>query len=135
MSMPVSWMAAARTLLLATSLGCILVALTAFLIDSDMPKALEIIGAVEKIAPLNADFLMTKANFLSYSGKIEESLAEQAHAAQLDPGNPSIFRFWMVNLFAAHRPADALRVAQTFDARFPGRIDRGALERIRAAAL
>ena len=33
----------------------------------------------------------------------------------------------MSNLFTARRPAEALRVAQRFDERFPGRIDRGAL--------
>jgi hypothetical protein len=46
-------------------------------------------------------------------------------AARLDPGNVVIARFWMVNLFAAHRPVEALRVIQPIDARFPGRIERG----------
>ena len=70
---------------------------------------------------------MTKANFLAFSGRLEESLAAHEHAADLDPGNPTIFRFWMSNLFTARRPAEALRVAQRFDEQFPGRIDRGAL--------
>jgi TolB-like protein/DNA-binding winged helix-turn-helix (wHTH) protein len=99
----------------------------AYFIDGDMPKALELIGEAEKIGPLSADFLMTKANFLAFSGRLEESLAAHAHAADLDPGNPTIFRFWMSNLFTARRPAEALRVAQRFDEQFPGRIDRGAL--------
>ena len=98
-----------------------------YFIDGDMPKALELIGEAEKIGPLNADFLMTKANFLAFSGRLEESLAAHEHAADLDPGNPTIFRFWMSNLFTARRPAEALRVAQRFDEQFPGRIDRGAL--------
>jgi TolB-like protein len=99
----------------------------AYFIDGDMPKALELIGEAEKIGPLSADFLMTKANFLAFSGRLEESLAAHERAADLDPGNPTIFRFWMSNLFTAHRPAEALRVAQRFDELFPGRIDRGAL--------
>jgi TolB-like protein/DNA-binding winged helix-turn-helix (wHTH) protein len=99
----------------------------AYFIDGDMPKALELIGEAEKIGPLSADFLMTKANFLAYSGRLEESLAAHEHAADLDPGNPAIYRFWMSNLFTARRPAEALRVAQRFDEQFPGRIDRGAL--------
>ena len=99
----------------------------AYFIDGDMPKALELIGEAEKIGPLSADFLMTKANFLAFSGRLEESLAAHERAADLDPGNPTIFRFWMSNLFTARRPAEALRVAQRFDEQFPGRIDRGAL--------
>jgi hypothetical protein len=79
------------------------------------------------MGPLSADFLMTKANFLAFSGRLEESLAAHEQAADLDPGNPTIFRFWMSNLFTARRPAEALRVAQRFDELFPGRIDRGAL--------
>jgi TolB-like protein/DNA-binding winged helix-turn-helix (wHTH) protein len=99
----------------------------AYFIDGDMPKALELIGEAEKVSPLSADFLMTKANFLAFSGRLEESLAAHERAADLDPGNPAIFRFWMSNLFTARRPAEALRVAQRFDEQFPGRIDRGAL--------
>jgi TolB-like protein/DNA-binding winged helix-turn-helix (wHTH) protein len=99
----------------------------AYFIDGDMPKALELIGEAEKSGPLSADFLMTKANFLAFSGRLEESLAAHEHAADLDPGNPTIFRFWMSNLFTARRPAEALRVAHRFDEQFPGRIDRGAL--------
>jgi hypothetical protein len=68
---------------------------------------------------------MTKANFLAFAGRQEESLPLYEKAARLDPGNPVIVRFWMVNLFAAHRPAQALRVVQPTDARFPGRIERG----------
>jgi TolB-like protein/DNA-binding winged helix-turn-helix (wHTH) protein len=98
-----------------------------YFIDGDMPKALELIGDAENVGPLSADFLMTKANFLAFSGRLEESLAAHEHAADLDPGNPTIFRFWMSNLFTARRPAEALRVAQRFDEQFPGRIDRGAL--------
>jgi TolB-like protein/DNA-binding winged helix-turn-helix (wHTH) protein len=98
-----------------------------YFIDGDMPKALELIGDAEKAGPLGADFLMTKANFLAFSGRLKESLAAHEHAANLDPGNPTIFRFWMSNLFTARRPAEALRVAQRFDEQFPGRIDRGAL--------
>jgi TolB-like protein/DNA-binding winged helix-turn-helix (wHTH) protein/tetratricopeptide (TPR) repeat protein len=98
-----------------------------YFLDGDMPKALELIGEAEKSGPLSADFLMTKANFLAFSGRLEESLAAHEHAADLDPGNPTIFRFWMSNLFTARRPAEALRVAQRFDEQFPGRIDRGAL--------
>jgi tetratricopeptide (TPR) repeat protein len=99
----------------------------AYFIDGDMRKALELIGEAEKIGPLSADFLTTKANFLAFSGRLDESLAAHERAADLDPGNPTIFRFWMANLFTARRPAEAMRVAQRFDELFPGRIDRGAL--------
>lgn len=99
----------------------------AYFIDGDMPKALELIGEAERMGPLSADFLMTKANFLAFGGRLDESLAAHERAADLDPGNPTIFRFWMSNLFAARRPSEALRVAQRFDELFPGRIDRGAL--------
>src|SRR5687768_3086297 len=55
----------------------------AYFIDGDMPKALELIGDAEKVSPLSADFLMTKANFLAFSGRLEESLAAHEHAADL----------------------------------------------------
>ncbi len=99
-----------------------------YFMDGDMRKALDLIGDAEKLGPLSPDFLMTKANFLAFGGRLEESLAAHEHAADLDPGNPSIFRFWMSNLFTARRPAEALRVAMRFDEQFPGRIDRGALQ-------
>ncbi len=68
---------------------------------------------------------MTKANFVRYAGRVEESLAAHERAATLDPGNPAIVRFWLANLFTARRPAEALRVAAQFDRRFPGQINRG----------
>src|SRR5678815_5221469 len=49
-------------------------------------------------------------------------------AAQLDPGNSTIVRFWSNVLFASHRPAEAIRVLEQFEERLPRRIDYGALE-------
>jgi TolB-like protein/DNA-binding winged helix-turn-helix (wHTH) protein len=97
----------------------------AFLVEGDLPRALALIDDAEKRAPLDADQLMTRANFLAQAGQKERSLAMHAEAASLDPANPTLFRFWMNNLFAARRPADALRVAREFDRRIPARIDRG----------
>jgi TolB-like protein/DNA-binding winged helix-turn-helix (wHTH) protein len=99
----------------------------AYLIDGDMPRALDFIQQAEKAGPLNADFLMSKANFLAFTGRQQESLAIHEAAARLDPGNPTIYRYWMINLFAAHKPEEALKVAREFDARIPGRIARGEL--------
>ena len=97
----------------------------AFLVDRDLPRALGLIEAAEQVGPLNADLLLTKGNFLMFAGRVEESLRVQAHAARLDPGNAGIYRYWVGNLMAAHRPAEAMEVLREFDARYPGRLDRG----------
>jgi TolB-like protein/DNA-binding winged helix-turn-helix (wHTH) protein len=97
----------------------------AVLVDRDVDKALELIARAEASAPLTADYLMSKANFLRYAGQLEASLAAHERAASLDPGNPTIVRFWIANLFTARRPAEASRVIASFDRRFPGRIQRG----------
>jgi TolB-like protein/DNA-binding winged helix-turn-helix (wHTH) protein len=99
----------------------------AYLIDGDLDRALALIAAAEKAGPLDADHLMTKANFLGFARRLDEALATHAQASKLDPGNPTIARFQMVHLFAAHRPADALRVLHAIDERMPGRIERGEL--------
>jgi tetratricopeptide (TPR) repeat protein len=100
-------------------------AIVAYFLDGDMKRALELFAAAEKAGPLDADHTMTKANFLGYAGRLDEALAAHEQAAKLDPANPTIARFRMANLFAAHRPAGALRVVRDLDARIPGRIDRG----------
>ena len=97
----------------------------AFLVDRDLPRALGLIEAAEQIGPLDAGLLLTKANFLGFAGRLEESLTVQAQAARLDPGNAGIYRYWVQNLAAAHRPRDMLRVLTDFDSRFPGRLYRG----------
>lgn len=97
----------------------------AYLVEGDIDRALVLLEQAEATGPLDGDQLMTKANFLAFAGRQEESLPVYERAARLDPGNPVIVRFWMVNLYAAHRPAEALRVVQPFDARMPGRIERG----------
>jgi tetratricopeptide (TPR) repeat protein len=97
----------------------------AFLVEGDLPRALALIEDAEKQAPLNADQLMTQANFLAQAGQKERSLALHARAASLDPANPTLYRFWMNNLFAARQPAEAIRVVREFDRQFPARIDRG----------
>lgn len=60
---------------------------------------------------------------LACDRRLTRALQEQA--AKLDPGNATIYRFWLSNLFAAHRPADAMRVLRDYDSRFPGRLYRG----------
>jgi TolB-like protein len=100
-------------------------AIVAYFLDGDMTRALELFAAAEKAGPLDADHIMTKANFLGFAGRVEEAVAAHAEAARLDPANPAIARFRMVHLFAAHRPADALRVLRELDARIPGRVERG----------
>lgn len=97
----------------------------ACLVDHDLGRALGLIEAAEQIGPLNADLLLTKGNFMMFAGRLDESLAVQAQAARLDPGNASIYRFWVSNLAAAHRPAEMMRVLRDFDSRFPARLYRG----------
>jgi TolB-like protein/DNA-binding winged helix-turn-helix (wHTH) protein len=97
----------------------------AFLVDGDLEGALALIDEAEKQAPLSADQLMTQANFLAQAGHKDRSLELHARAASLDPANPTLYRFWMNNLFAARRPAEAMRVVREFDRRIPARIDRG----------
>jgi TolB-like protein/DNA-binding winged helix-turn-helix (wHTH) protein len=97
----------------------------AFLIDGELERALTLIAAAERAGPLEGDQLMTKAVFLAASRRVDEALATFALAAKLDPANPAIVRFRMVHLFAARRPADALRVVRALDERMPGRVDRG----------
>jgi tetratricopeptide (TPR) repeat protein len=99
----------------------------AYLIDGDLDRALALIAAAEKAGPLDGDHLMTKANFLGFARRLDEALETHAQAAKLDPANPTIARFQMVHLFAAHRPADALRVLHALDERMPGRVERGEL--------
>ena len=97
----------------------------AFLVDHDLRRALGLIEAAEQVGPLDADLLLTKGNFLMFAGRLEESLAVQAQAARLDPGNARIYRYWVSNLAAAHRPVETMRVLRDFDSRFPGRLYRG----------
>ena len=97
----------------------------ASLVDHDVGRAIGLIEAAEQVGPLNADLLLTKGNFLMFAGRLDESLAVQAQAARLDPGNPSIYRYWVSNLAAAHRPAEMMKVLKDFDARFPARLYRG----------
>ncbi len=97
----------------------------AYLVDQDMPRALDLLRQAEAVDALDGDQLMTKANFLAFAGRQEESLPVYRQAARLDPGNPVIYRFWMVNLFSAHRPKEALQAVREFDSRIPGRIERG----------
>jgi TolB-like protein/DNA-binding winged helix-turn-helix (wHTH) protein len=97
----------------------------AFLVDRDLPRALGLIEAAEQVGPLDAGLLLTKGNFLMFAGRLDESLAVQAQAARLDPGNAGIYRYWVSNLAAAHRPGEMLRVLADIDTRFPGRLYRG----------
>jgi DNA-binding winged helix-turn-helix (wHTH) protein len=97
----------------------------AFLVDNDLRRALGLIEAAEQVGSLDADLLLTKGNFLMFDGRLEESLVTHAQAARLDPGNATIFRFWVSNLAAAHRPVEALRVLKDFDSKYPGRLYRG----------
>ena len=98
-----------------------------YLVDGDLDRALELIAEAERAGPLNADQTMTKANFYAHHGDLDVALPLFERAAALDPGNGTNFRFWSNALFAAHRPAEALRVAEEFEARLPGRISYGAL--------
>jgi hypothetical protein len=77
------------------------------------------------VGPFDADLLLTSGNFSMFAGRLEESLAAQAQAARLDPGNAMIFRFWVSNLASAHRPVEAMRVLRDFDSKYPGRLYRG----------
>ena len=97
----------------------------AFLVDNDLRRALGLIEAAEQVGSLDADLLLTKGNFLMFAGRLEESLVTHAQAARLDPGNATIFRFWVSNLAAAHRPVEAMRVLKDFDSKYPGRLYRG----------
>jgi TolB-like protein/DNA-binding winged helix-turn-helix (wHTH) protein len=97
----------------------------AFLVDDDLGRALGLIEAAEQVGSLDADLLLTKGNFLMFAGRLEESLVTHAQAARLDPGNATIFRFWVSNLAAARRPVEAMRVLRDFDSKYPGRLYRG----------
>ena len=97
----------------------------AFLVDHDLPRALGLMDAAAQVGPLDADLLLTSGNFSMFARRLDESLAAQAQAARLDPGNAMIFRFWVSNLAAAHRPAEAMRVLRDFDSKYPGRLYRG----------
>ena len=76
----------------------------AFLVDRDLPRALGLIEAAEQVGPLDSGLLLTKGNFLAFAGRLDDSLAVQAQAARLDPGNAGIHRYWVQNLAAARRP-------------------------------
>ena len=97
----------------------------AFLVDHDLGRALGLMEAAAQVGPFDADLLLTRGNFSMFARRLEASLAAQAQAARLDPGNAMIFRFWVSNLFAAHRPIEAMRVLRDFDAKYPGRLYRG----------
>lgn len=117
--------ATARKLAGETSYVLVREAQLAYLVDGDLKGALALLDKAEKRGRLTPDQTMTYANFLAADGQADRSLALQERAARLDPGNPTIYRFWMNNLFMARRPADALRAARELDTRFPGRLDRG----------
>ncbi len=97
----------------------------AFLVDHDLSRALGLMEAAAQVGPLDADLLLSSGNFSMFARRLPESLAAQARAARLDPGNAMIFRFWVSNLAAAHRPAEAMRVLRDFDSKYPGRLYRG----------
>ena len=97
----------------------------AFLVDHDLGRALGLMEAAAQVGPFDADLLLTSGNFSMFAGRLEESLAAQAQAARLDPGNAMIFRFWVSNLAAAHRPVEAMHVLRDFDSKYPGRLYRG----------
>lgn len=117
----------ARELTGGTPLVLVREASIAYLVDGDLDRALALIAQAEKAGPLNADQTMTKANFLAHHGDLEVALPLFERAAQLDPGNATNYRFWLNALFLAHRPAEAMAVADQFEARLPGRINFGAL--------
>jgi tetratricopeptide (TPR) repeat protein len=101
----------------------------AALVDGDASRALQLIQRAEAIAPLSADFLMSKANFMRGAGQIEDSLTVHARALRMDPENMTILRFYVANLFAAHRVRDAMGLMDKYDKRFPGRLQHGELSR------
>jgi TolB-like protein/DNA-binding winged helix-turn-helix (wHTH) protein len=117
----------ARQLAGGTPLVLVREASIAYLVDGDLDRALELIAEAERAGPLNADQTMTKANFHAHHGDLDVALPLFERAATLDPGNATNFRFWSNALFTAHRPAEAMRVAEQFEARLPGRINFGAL--------
>ena len=97
----------------------------AYFFDNDLDRALELFDEAEALEPLGAEQLMSKAVFLGFARRPELAWPLYERAVRLDPGNPAIYRFWMGDLFTAHRPVEALRVARQYDARMPGRLERG----------
>jgi DNA-binding winged helix-turn-helix (wHTH) protein len=97
----------------------------AYFFDNDLNRALELFDQAEALEPLSGEQLMSKAIFLGFARRPEQAWPTYERAAKLDPGNPTIYRFWMADLFVAHRPVEALRVARQYDARMPGRLERG----------
>jgi TolB-like protein/DNA-binding winged helix-turn-helix (wHTH) protein len=97
----------------------------AMLVDGDMDEALALIARAEAAGPLTGDFLMTKGSFLAFAGRLDAASVIHEQAASTDPGNPTIFRFWMRNLLSGGRIAEALQIAENFEARSVFRIERG----------
>lgn len=97
----------------------------AYFFDNDLDRALELFDEAEALEPLGAEQLMSKAVFLGFARRPELAWPLYERAVRLDPGNPAIYRFWMGDLFTAHRPVEALRVARQYDSRMPGRLERG----------
>lgn len=58
----------------------------------------------------------------------EDGLRVYAQVAELDPLNRGIFNSWFIELWGMRRPAEALRVIESFNRRGVGRIDYGDLE-------
>ena len=120
-------LARARELAGPTAFVLVREAQMAYLVDGDIERGLALLDEAEAAGPLDGDQLMTRANFLASAGRPDEAWPIYEKAVRLDPGNPAIYRFWMSNLFSAHRPIEAMRVLRQFDARIPGRLERGEL--------
>ncbi len=98
------------------------------LFEGGPAKGLEALDIPAVAVSKEPNVLRWRAFYLCRVGRFEEGLATYRQAAALDPANASIFSVWERELWGLRRPAEALRVVQSYNEHGPGRLRIGDLE-------
>jgi len=94
-------------------------------VDFDTARALRLLRAAQAVNPNSSEICSLLAQHLGSAGRLRESLEYFERAAQLDPGNPSIFADWAAALKMAGRAEESMRVSREFEGRHPGQTTFG----------
>ncbi len=97
-------------------------------LHDDLGAAVELVESPAVRASRDPAVMLWRAFALCRADQPEEGLRVYAQVAELDPRNRNLFGSWAIELWSVLRPADALRVIESFNRRGVGRIDYGDLE-------
>ena len=97
-------------------------------VHDDLRLAVQRLESPAVTASRDPAVMLWRAFALCRADRPEEGLRVYAQVAELDPLNRGIFSSWAIELWSMRRPAEALRVIESFNRRGVGRIDYGDLE-------